>query len=104
MNNTSRKRVLHDNRTRLSERRLARFEVLGRVEDRALIRSLAQRLTEDTPEAAALRAMISGALTTKPSRGQGAKGGILAALRRSPLVGSDIDLERLRCEGRDIVL
>ena len=32
------------------------------------------------------------------------RGGILAALRRSPLVGSDIDLTRLREEGREVVL
>jgi len=30
------------------------------------------------------------------------KGGILAALRRSPLVGADIDLTRLREEGRKV--
>ena len=32
------------------------------------------------------------------------KGGVLAALRRSPLVGADIDLTRARDEGRAAVL
>jgi hypothetical protein len=31
-------------------------------------------------------------------------GGILAALRRSPLVGADLDLSRLREEGRKVDL
>ncbi len=30
------------------------------------------------------------------------KGGILAALRRSPLVGADLDLARAREEGRKV--
>jgi hypothetical protein len=32
------------------------------------------------------------------------KGGILAALRRSPLVGADIEIDRRREEGREIEL
>ena len=32
------------------------------------------------------------------------KGGILAALRRSPLVGADLDLVRAREEGSDVDL
>ena len=32
------------------------------------------------------------------------KGGILAALRRSPLVGSDLDLRRLKERGRKVRL
>jgi hypothetical protein len=32
------------------------------------------------------------------------KGGILAALRRSPLVGADLDLSRQREEGREVDL
>jgi len=75
---------------------LARFEVLGRDTDRDLIRSLAKRLAEDTPEASELRATVSKSISGEPPR----KGGILAALRRSPLVGADLDLARPREDGR----
>lgn len=79
---------------------MARFEVLGRDADRDLIRSLARKLAEDTPEASALRTMVSKAIAGEPPR----KGGILAALRRSPLVGADLDLTRPREEGREVDL
>ena len=77
---------------------MARFEVLGRDTDRDLIRSLAKRLAEDTPEASELRAIVSKSISGEPPR----KGGILAALRRSPLVGADLDLARPREDGRKI--
>jgi len=73
--------------------------VLGRDGDRELIRSLARRLAEDTPEASALRAAVSRSIDEPPR-----KGGILAALRRSPLVGADLDLARAREEGRRVDL
>jgi hypothetical protein len=77
---------------------LARFEVLGRDTDRDLIRSVARRLAEDTPEASELRAAVKKSIAGEPPR----KGGILAALRRSPLVGADIDLRRPREHGRKV--
>lgn len=55
----SQKRAIQNYRSRLSKRGLARFEVLGRNADRDLIRSLAKRLSEDTPEALELRATVS---------------------------------------------
>ena len=79
---------------------MARFEVLGRDSDRDLVRSIARRLAEDTPEASELRATVSKSIAGEPPR----KGGILAALRRSPLVGADIDLTRPREEGRNVDL
>ena len=96
----SQKRAIQNYRSRLGERGLARFEVLGRASDRDLIRSLARRLAEDGPEASRLRAAVSQSLTGEPLR----KGGILAALRRSPLVGADLDVTRAREEGREIEL
>jgi hypothetical protein len=93
-------RAIQNYRSRLGERGLARFEVLGRDGDRDLIRSLARKLAEDTPEASELRATVSRSITGEPPR----KGGILAALRRSPLVGADIDLTRPREEGRKVDL
>ncbi|MDE1148184.1 MAG: hypothetical protein PW843_16410 [Azospirillaceae bacterium] len=91
-----RKLAPQNRRKRLSEHGLSRFEVLGRHTDRELIRSLARRLADDGPEAARLRAAISQNLEGEPPR----KGGILAALRRSPLVMANLDLDRPREEGR----
>ncbi len=95
---SSQKRAIRNYRTRLSERGLARFEVLGRDADRDLIRSLARRLAEDGPEARRLRAALSQTVSGEPAR----KGGILAALRRSPLVGADLALARPHEEGRTV--
>lgn len=83
----------------MSEKGLARFEVLGRDTDRDLIRSLARRLAEDSADASKLRAMVGQAVSGPPK-----KGGILAALRRSPLVGADLDFARPREEGRKVSL
>jgi hypothetical protein len=77
---------------------LARFEVLGRDSDRDLIRSLARRLAEDSAEASRLRAIVSRTVAGESPR----RGGILAALQRSPLVGADLDLSRPREEGRHV--
>ena len=95
---SSQKRAIQNYRTRLIERGLARFEVLGRDADRDLIRSLARRLAEDGPEASRLRAAVSQTIAGEPPK----KGGILAALRRSPLVGVDLDLTRPREKGRKV--
>jgi hypothetical protein len=94
------KRAVQNYRSRLSERGLARFEVFGRDADRDLIRSLARRLAEDTPEASELRAVVSNSIAGEPPQ----PGGILSALRRSPLVGADLDLSRSREEGRKVDL
>jgi hypothetical protein len=95
---SSQKRAIQNYRTRLSERGLARFEVLGRDADRDLIRSLARRLAEGGPEASRLRAAVSQSIAGEPPK----KGGILAALRRSPLVGADLDVTRPREGGRNV--
>ncbi len=97
---SSQKRAIQNYRSRLGERGLARFEVLGRDADRALIRSLARRLAEDGPEASRLRAAVSQTIAGEPPM----KGGILAALRRSPLVGADLDLTRPHEEGRKVLI
>ena len=94
------KRAIQNYRSRLSERGLARFEVLGLGADRDLIRSLARRLAEEGPEAARIRAAVNRTLHGAPPR----TGGILAALRRSPLVGSDLDLSRAHDEEREVDL
>lgn len=96
----SQRRAIQNYRSRLSKRGLARFEVLGRDTDRDLIRTLARRLAEDSADASRLRAMVGQAVTGGPPK----KGGILAALRRSPLVGADLDFARPREEGRKVDL
>ena len=47
MSDISQRRATKKYRSRLAERGMARFEVLGRDTDRELIRSLARRLAED---------------------------------------------------------
>jgi hypothetical protein len=96
---TSQTRALKNYRKRLSQRGLARFEVLGLSTDRDLIRSLARQLAESSEEAQAIRATVRQ-LSSEPQN----KGGILAALRRSPLVGADLNLARLRIDGRRVDL
>jgi hypothetical protein len=100
MANTAQKRALQNYRTRLVKRGMARFEVLGLDADRDLIRSLAKRLAEDDPDAARIRATVSQTIAGEPPK----RGGILAALRRSPLVGADLDLARSREAGRKVDL
>jgi hypothetical protein len=100
MTETSQKRATRNYLSRLSKRGMTRFEVLGRETDRDLIRSVARRLAEDGPEAARLRADMRRSIAGEPAK----KGGILAALRRSPAVGADLDLSRSRETGRKIDL
>ncbi len=95
---TSQNRAIRTYRARLSERGLTRFEVLGRETDRDLIRSLARQLAQDGPKASQLRAAVKRTIAGE----SGQKGGILAALRRSPLVNADLDLTRAREEGRSV--
>lgn len=92
MSTTPQKRALNNYRKRLDQRGTARFEVLGLDGDRDLIRSLAKRLAASGPDSARLRASVRRTLSGDPP----AKGSILKALRRSPLVGADLDFERLR--------
>ena len=100
MGNTSQKRAIKNYRKRLQKRGMARFEVLGLDGDRDLIRSLARRLAEDGPDASRLRAVVSQTISGESPR----KGGILQALRRSPLVGADIAPVRRFEPGRKVEL
>lgn len=96
----SQKRAIQNYRSRLSKRGLARFEVLGLDGDRDLIRSLARKLADEGPDAALIRAKVSQTISGEPPK----TGGILAALRRSPLVGADLNLSRPHVEGRKVNL
>jgi hypothetical protein len=97
---TPQKRALDNYRKRLKQRGIARFEVLGLDADRDLIRSLARRLAGDGPDSARIRATVRRSIAGEPPK----KGGILDALRRSPLVGADLDLKRPITPGRKVDL
>jgi hypothetical protein len=90
MKTTPKKRAVDNYRQRLDQRGMARFEVLGLNADRDLIRSLAKRLAADDPDSARIRATVRRTVSGEEPR----KGGILSALRRSPLVGADLDIGR----------
>src|SRR5687767_1997507 len=97
MSNKAQKRAIKNYRNRLHKRGMARFEVLGLHTDRDLIRSLARRLAEAGPDASRLRSAVSRTIGGEPR-----KGGILEALRRSPLVGADIAAARRFEPGRKV--
>jgi hypothetical protein len=98
MSKSPQRRAIDNYRSRLTERGMARFEVVGRDDDRELIRAVAKRLAEGGADADRLRATVNQAISGEPPR----KGGILMALLASPLIGSELDLTRPREEGRKV--
>jgi len=100
MSDASQRRALNNYRKRLNQRGMARFEVLGLDADRELIRSLARRLADNGPDSARIRAAVRRTVSGEPPN----KGGILKALRRSPLVGADLNLKRPVIAGRRVDL
>ena len=59
---------------------------------------LAKRLAEGGSDATRIRATVRRTVSGEPPK----KGGILAALRRSPLVGADFDVSREVTCGREV--
>lgn len=100
MTTQSQQRATRSFRKRLLRKGLVRFEVVARGSDRELVKRLTRRLAEDNPDSNRLRASIEKNLDGTPSQ----KGGIVRALLASPLVGSELDLTRLREQGRKIDL
>ena len=100
MTKTAQSRAVQTYRARLSQRGMARFEVVGLETDRDLIRTLARQLADAGPAAQLLRTSVRRSVS--PDRA--ATGGILAALRASPLVGADLDLSRDDTDGRVVEL
>ena len=100
MSETPQKRALKNYRKRLAQRGMRRFEVLALETDRDLIRSLAAQLAHDDAVAQRIRAVVRKTISGEPRK----KGGILAALRRSPLVGADLNLKRPLMNTRKIDL
>lgn len=100
MSNSAQKRAIENYRSRLTEQGIVRFELQALETDRDLIRALARKLIDEGPEAGNIRRTVQQAVFGEPRK----PGGILAALRRSPLVGADLDLIRPREEGRKVDL
>ena len=100
MSNPSQNRAIKNYRKRLQQRGLARFEVLGLAADRDLIRSLAKRLADDSSDSAKIREELRRTVAEDaPSKGR-----ILEALRHSPLVGADLNLDRTATQERKVDL
>jgi hypothetical protein len=100
LSNRAQKRAIKNYRSRLRKRGVVRFEVLGLDADRGLIRSVAKRLAQNDPEANRIRMELMRAVAGVPKQ----LGGILAALRRSPLVGAELKIERPFDSGRKVEL
>lgn len=95
--NKSQSRAIANHRRRLRERGVSRYEVRGLTADKELVRSLAKRLSRGDATAAELRQEVARKIAEdQPLR----KGGVLAVLRRSPLVGSELSVEREVHHGR----
>lgn len=100
MGNPAQTRATRNYRARLTHKGFKRFEIMALETDRELIRSLARHLASDGPEADEARQTVQALVSSKPPT----SGGVLDALRRSPLVGTDIDLSRSREDGRGVDL
>ena len=94
----SQKRAVANRRLRLADRNMSRYEVRGLNTDKEIVRSFAKRLALGDAVAAELRAEVA----QKIAGGSHHRGHVLAALRRSPLVGANLSIERERDAGRDI--
>jgi hypothetical protein len=100
MAQSAQRRAVAGYRRRQAERGIGRFEVQGLNSDKQLVRQLAARLAVDDAGAQRLRAELERTVVGEPS----SHGGIFAALRRSPMVGVNLDLKREETEGRDLDL
>ena len=88
MAQSSQRRAIANYRGRQRERGLCRYEVRGLDSDKPLVRLIAARLASNEPDAQRLRAELTRELAGEQPR----RGGIFAALRRSPMVGVELDL------------
>ncbi len=100
MSAAAQQKATRNYRARLAQRGIKRFQMMALETDRELLRALARRLAEEGPEADRVRTEIKALVAGNPPK----PGGILAALRCSPLVGADLDLSRPRVEGRRVDL
>ena len=101
MRDTPQKRAIRNYRSRLQERGIARFDVLGLDTDRELIRSLAKRLTLNDPDANRIRSEVNRTIS---EGSQQKKGGLLAVLRLPAIEGLELEIDRPFDSGRKIDL
>jgi hypothetical protein len=100
MAQASQRRAVADHHRRLAERGISRYEVRGLARGKELVRKFAKRLAADDAAAARLRTEVLKQVSDRPPT----RGGIGAALRRSPLVGAGLILEREVVPSRDVDL
>jgi hypothetical protein len=100
MAQTAQSRAVANYRKRLISQGLPRWEVLGRRDDKDLLRVVAKKLAESGEAESALRQSIAKIVEFKSDT----RGEILAALRNSPLAGSGIRFKREKTSGRKIEL
>jgi hypothetical protein len=96
MSKATQRRTVAKHRRRLKSQGMSRYEVRGLTSDRELVRSIARRLAAGDARSAQLRIELGDTLTGAAVR----RGGILEALRRSPLVGAELKLKRSSTTGR----
>jgi hypothetical protein len=98
---TEAQRLANQNyRERLSRRGVKRIEIMALESDRELLRAVARRLCEDSPETNSVRQAIASAVGGPPRQ----QTSILDALRASPLVGAELVIDRPREDGRRVDL
>jgi hypothetical protein len=100
MASISQQRALNSHRRRMAERGVCRYEVRGLERDKDLVRRFAMRLAADDEPAARLRDAVAREVLPPTLSGKE----IWAALRRSPLVGIELNIDREFATGRDIDL
>jgi hypothetical protein len=100
MGSSAQKKAVENYRARLAGRGVSRFELQALETDRSLLRDLARKLADEGSEAMALRSKVQKAISGEPPK----TGGILAAFRRSPMVGADLELTRPVEPGRKVDL
>ena len=93
------KRAIETHRARRRESGIVRFEVSAPPSDKELIRFIARRLSETGPADHNLRSTLRSALGAPLLQEPGS---LWRALRASPLVGAELDLQRERTSDRDV--
>jgi hypothetical protein len=88
-------------RARLDDEGLGRFEMIAPKEDQELLRGLARLMSRDEAKRQMFRRWAAETLGLVQN---GRKGGVVAALRKSPLVGVDLDVSRSTDDARDVPL
>ena len=101
MTTDAQRKAVDSFRRRSRKAGLVRFEVSAPDRDKALVREVAKQLAQRGPLAEGVRAKLRKIVASSEPR---PTGGIWRALRRSPLVGADLDTPRAPGGGRKVAL